>query len=161
MQPHSFLLTLPRSSRQLDGSSLTYKSANADPDPQLASITKRAKVRITDAEIPIAQLVSIFAPSAETILDVTKALTGGLWPQGHITLDAQKLRFTGDRSASFLLARSIDFQINLQDIQNVTVGSGIGGNRILTIVLPGGVLKVNVYSRAQEFAAEILAARSP
>jgi hypothetical protein len=125
----------------------------------MTTITKRAKVRITDAEVPISKLVTIFVPSAGTILDVTKALTGGLWPQGHITLDAEGLRFKGDRSASFLLGRSIDFQVNLRDIRDVTVGSGVAGNRILNIQLPGGTLKINVYSGAQEFAAAILAAR--
>lgn len=122
-------------------------------------MTKRAKVRITDAEIPIAQLVSIFAPSTQTILDVTKALTGGLWAQGHITLDSSGLRFKGDRSVSFLLHQPIDFWLDIHDVQNVTVGFGFGGNRILTVELSGGILKINVYSRAQEFAAAILAAR--
>lgn len=122
-------------------------------------VIKRAKVRIEDAEVPVAQLVSIFAPAAGTILDVTKALTGGLWPQGHITLDNSGLHFTGDRSAAFLLGRSIDFEVSLQDIQDVTVGHGLGGNRILTVALRGGTLKLNVYSEAQEFAAAILAAR--
>ena len=122
-------------------------------------ITKRAKVRITDAEVPIAQIVSIFAPSVGEILDVTKALTGGLWPQGRITLNEEDLQFAGDRSASFLLARSIDFRVDLCDIQDVTIGFGIGGNRILSVLLPGGVLKINVYSAAKEFARAILAAR--
>jgi hypothetical protein len=126
------------------------------------TINKYAKLCVPDATIAVLPTIKLVSPDGAammtSITDVIKNLTGGLWVTGRVILSDKTLGFTESAEGKFFTGNDVSFAVPVQDIDKVDVGFGLLGNRILHVWVGKAEFKINVFTKAQAFAASIRSA---
>ena len=112
-----------------------------------SEIRKRAKTRISDANPRFLALLGLLEPGSATagraFTALVEALTGGLWPTGHLLLGRTTLRFEGDWTNQLAVGRRVAFALDLSTIIQVRAGGSFLRSRIITLSTRHGEVFIN------------------
>ena len=112
-------------------------------------VSKIANALIEDAEP--------FISDVRPILSLFRAVQGGLWVGGRVTLTSQSVSFAANTLNRIGQSGSLDVSVPLMEVTDVEVLPGLFTN-IVAITTPHRVLKVRCYG-ARRFADAVSAAR--
>ncbi|HEY9263646.1 MAG TPA: hypothetical protein VIP82_12700 [Microbacterium sp.] len=112
-------------------------------------ISKIANALIEDAQSHISSL----AP----VLSAFRAVWGGLWVGGRVTLTSETVSFAANTMNRIAQSGTLDVSVPLKQVTDVEVLPGLFTN-IVAISTPDRVLKVRCYW-ARKFADAVIAAR--
>jgi hypothetical protein len=112
-------------------------------------MSKLANALIEDAQSHISSLVPV--------LSAFRAVWGGLWVGGRVTLTSETVSFAANAMNRIAQSGTLDVSVPLKQVTDVEVLPGLFTN-IVAISTPDRVLKVRCYW-APKFADAVIAAR--
>jgi len=112
-------------------------------------MSKVANALIEDAQSHISSLVPV--------LSAFRAVWGGLWVGGRVTLTSETVSFAANTMNGIAQSGTLDVSVPLKQVTDVEVLPGLFTN-IVAISTPDRVLKVRCYW-ARKFADAVIAAR--
>jgi len=112
-------------------------------------MSKIANALIEDAQVRASSLLPV--------LSAFRAMWGGLWVGGRVTLTPESVSFAANTLNRVAQAGTMDVAVPLDQVTNVEVLPGFFTN-IVAISTPVRVLKVRCYG-ARRFADAVIAAR--
>jgi hypothetical protein len=112
-------------------------------------MSKIANALVEDAESHISSLVPV--------LSAFRAVSGGLWVGGRVTLTSESVSFAPNTINRIAQSGTLDVSIPLRQVTDVTVLPGLFTS-VVAISTPDRVLKVRCYW-ARRFADAVIAAR--
>jgi len=112
-------------------------------------VSKVANALIEDAESHVSGVA--------LVLSAFRAVWGGLWVGGRVTLTAESVSFAANTMNRIAQSGTLDVSVPLREVTHVAVLPGFFTN-IVAISTPDRVLKVRCYG-ARRFADAVIAAR--
>ncbi|WP_159053341.1 hypothetical protein [Streptomyces regalis] len=132
-------------------------------DAVAGELTRRAKILVGDVGAdgvffgaaalanPVGALVG------QSIAAIGKAVQGGLYVDGRISLDDAELSFLGNRSNVIFFGRRVELTLRLDAIEEVSARRLLGSNTI-TISKQDGQMKIVVFDPNDQFVIALRAA---